>query len=753
MSNLTDKRAKERMKEIKLQAKLDSVARKDLFMSAIMSEPLAVPQDIPAEEKIRRLGNVRGILRNMLFDLLKSTSDAEQVINRLVNRDEIAMYLIWPSIKRELEAIKIITPQMLLGVFEAKKEEAISKGLLNYEAEGILFPSENFDSFRMNEPIAEMKEEERDEEDDYGQYEEKFGSREPVFEEFQPTRYIRENQAKSIKDIEYQQQIRKDLDKLRHYEANKHFTVENIVDKAIANAGLVLESIANRRTDRTSDIIVARRMADLANEQAFYQANKEQRRDIYDNEEFFGNNKDFGDALKQAKNERVYLDELGNKEELQPVDVKAIRMNKNPAIEEATTNDELAESYRKLSMLLDNNQISREDYNKFSSRLRQIAVTASANRVELAEALIRDIDTIGQPSKKTIRIKSRKEASDISSKITKEEANEMALANFQRIHKLQERPIIRVEKDKTNPSSKAKLIFVPIRGKAYQRQFSYDGTEGDLNLKASEVLRKNLEKWGELFSVPSKAERVEETRRMLLEAQPLQKTARSKSAPRQTNPNTPGYATPSGRGIGRPRGKNPAKGKKITARKQKRVRYEVLPDGSVLYGKGVCKKSNLKKEKKIDYLEFGSKILSISQLEDEDTPVINLKYPNKTNIPTFPKREISKELACVVQNLIDTGSVNQRLYNSLQQNDKHLFNTILRVADLHSYIKEDSKDISKTLKNRFNVLVGEIEAGNDNPEIAREARQLIYQLTHSGMIQKHKSLEMLEELDKVMMNL
>jgi hypothetical protein len=48
--------------------------------------------------------------------------------------------------------------------------------------------------------------------------------------------------------------------------------------------------------------------------------------------------------------------------------------------------------------------------------------------------------------------------------------------------------------------------------------------------------------------------------------------------------------------------------------------------------------------------------------------------------------------------------------------------------------------------NKFEILRGEIEAGNDNPKLVKEMKVLLMKLTKAGYLSRKEALETIEEL-------
>lgn len=140
------------------------------------------------------------------------------------------------------------------------------------------------------------------------------------------------------------------------------------------------------------------------------------------------------------------------------------------------------------------------------------------------------------------------------------------------------------------------------------------------------------------------------------------------------------------------------------------------------------------------YAKFGKYIIHIPSLNDG---YINIKYKTRSKIKNFPKKRISSEIAHLINYILRDGQFPSDLYLALSDKDKKQFDEIITFSRLNdekgldfleynsSMAKERDRDI-----NRFDLLRGEIMAGNNNPVHIKELKMLVFKMARENSISK-----------------
>jgi hypothetical protein len=147
------------------------------------------------------------------------------------------------------------------------------------------------------------------------------------------------------------------------------------------------------------------------------------------------------------------------------------------------------------------------------------------------------------------------------------------------------------------------------------------------------------------------------------------------------------------------------------------------------------------------YKTFGKYIVHIPHLENEN--VLNFKFPSMGSIPTLKPVSVDDNFKEFILDILNTGKVNQRHYDGLTDTEKAHFNKVIKGAGLVNSLQfknDNNIDEKKDLK-RLDILMGEIEAGNDNEKLKKECKELIKKCVMNGSIPKHRGMDYLFQIE------
>lgn len=124
---------------------------------------------------------------------------------------------------------------------------------------------------------------------------------------------------------------------------------------------------------------------------------------------------------------------------------------------------------------------------------------------------------------------------------------------------------------------------------------------------------------------------------------------------------------------------------------------------------------------------------------------------NKKTVKLFKDTIVSDQLRDIFLNICSFNKFSENDYSNLSESEKQLFDDILTKAKLDPtsmlYKHKKYNDVEKNeLINRFNVLKGEILAGNDNYDILKELKKVIIRLMHMGVMDQNSVNAILNEI-------
>lgn len=146
------------------------------------------------------------------------------------------------------------------------------------------------------------------------------------------------------------------------------------------------------------------------------------------------------------------------------------------------------------------------------------------------------------------------------------------------------------------------------------------------------------------------------------------------------------------------------------------------------------------------FVKFGKYLVNIHRLNNED--IFALKRPSGGNIVEIPSQKLSKNLSSVIKKMLGGEIPTYSDISKLSEPEKAYLHKISKKSNILDKfdIPAPSKDAFEKDIHQFEVMKGEILAGNDNKELIRKFKAHILKLSKSGALPKREVHEILEDL-------
>lgn len=163
----------------------------------------------------------------------------------------------------------------------------------------------------------------------------------------------------------------------------------------------------------------------------------------------------------------------------------------------------------------------------------------------------------------------------------------------------------------------------------------------------------------------------------------------------------------------------------------------------VKVGKGISVKEQP------SYKTFGKYVIHMGHLLDRN--VANFKYPSLGSIPHIKPLTISEDYKEFILDTIKDGRPNERTFNKLPTEEQRHFERVVAGAGLVDTfkLKRNHTEQERKEAERFNLLRGEVLAGNNSDKVMKELRSLIVRFMNEGRIQQKEGTTMLLELSSI----
>jgi len=179
-------------------------------------------------------------------------------------------------------------------------------------------------------------------------------------------------------------------------------------------------------------------------------------------------------------------------------------------------------------------------------------------------------------------------------------------------------------------------------------------------------------------------------------------------------------------------GLKPENGKKITE------------DNLEMYGWGLNKETITK------HAKFGKNIILLDKLYHKN--ILSIKNNKMHSVEHFPNVKVSDTFADIIVNMCKNEHPTKQTLDTLSSSEKQLFDLLLYVSGLrkNKFINKtenaSAKDANiKELKQRFKIVESEIQAGNNNPVVKAELKEIINKLVLYHVISQNNGKKYLQQ--------
>ena len=172
-------------------------------------------------------------------------------------------------------------------------------------------------------------------------------------------------------------------------------------------------------------------------------------------------------------------------------------------------------------------------------------------------------------------------------------------------------------------------------------------------------------------------------------------------------------------------------------------------NGFRMRGKGLKPRISVDKaakgvEKEKRYIPFGRYVINKHQLKNKD--IMMIKTMKGGSIGQLPTTKVSNPLSNVIQKMMGGHIPSFDDINCLSADDKHMLHHITKKSYIDLSVPAPNKDKLAQEMNRFEILKGEMLAGNDNKEMIKEFKIMLLKFMNDGRLPRRQGQEILTDL-------
>ena len=152
----------------------------------------------------------------------------------------------------------------------------------------------------------------------------------------------------------------------------------------------------------------------------------------------------------------------------------------------------------------------------------------------------------------------------------------------------------------------------------------------------------------------------------------------------------------------------------------------------------------LKHEKLPKLAHFGKIMINPHALYYQNTLIITTNGRN--HLTGYRNVKVSDDFVSIIMKILNGGEPTHKEIQKLDLAEKELYDNVIHLAHLHKKIEHNLSQTRQAMKHRFELLNGEVGAGNTNKAIKKELTDLVHKMAYAGMISHHQRNKFVKSL-------
>jgi len=132
--------------------------------------------------------------------------------------------------------------------------------------------------------------------------------------------------------------------------------------------------------------------------------------------------------------------------------------------------------------------------------------------------------------------------------------------------------------------------------------------------------------------------------------------------------------------------------------------------------------------------------------------ILSVRNPKNKPLRAYKDEHISEYLASLLIKLVEGGHITKHELQPLSDHEKMIYDNLIKRSKLHKMNDNSFDQTALKMKQRLEVLEGELEAGNNNPSIKSEIHGLLFKLAHAKVISQVDATKHWKSLNEIYKN-
>jgi hypothetical protein len=129
--------------------------------------------------------------------------------------------------------------------------------------------------------------------------------------------------------------------------------------------------------------------------------------------------------------------------------------------------------------------------------------------------------------------------------------------------------------------------------------------------------------------------------------------------------------------------------------------------------------------------------------------ILSVRNPKNKPLRAYKDEHLSEYLASLLIKLVEGGHITKHELQPLSDHEKMIYDNLIKRSKLHKMNDNSFDQTALKMKQRLEVLEGELEAGNNNPSIKSEIHGLLFKLAHAKVISQVDATKHWKSLNEI----
>ena len=126
--------------------------------------------------------------------------------------------------------------------------------------------------------------------------------------------------------------------------------------------------------------------------------------------------------------------------------------------------------------------------------------------------------------------------------------------------------------------------------------------------------------------------------------------------------------------------------------------------------------------------------------------VLQVRNHKGKQLTGIANMRVSETLVSIIMKALEGNRVNKSELNLLSTKERHVYDNLMYMSGGHKHHETTLDKTTHEMKERLDLIEGELDAGNNNPMLIKELHALLHRMARTGLITMNNAAKHYKEL-------